>query len=134
MAIYGVGSHFPGERIDMTRKFIASGRFVIGYSRSQHPDYYSLLDKVQNGDTVFIKSRFMKNRPLRVKAIGVVIDSRVCSENGMEGKEGIRVNWVRDLTDNPVDLQKDNSNDGSTGTIYQETDPVIVKKILSLFN
>lgn len=134
MNVYGVGAHFPGEKKDLTRKFISNGRFVIGYSEEAHPDYYKTLGSVKTGDILFIKSRFMNNKPLTVKAVGIVTDSNISLENGLEGRKGIKVNWVKDLSDNPIKVSKDNRNDGSTSTIYLEKDESIINQVLSLLD
>ena len=74
----------------------------------------------------------MLNQPIKIKAIGIATDCRVCLENGMEGREGIIINWIKDMTDQPVDIKKDRKNDGSTTTMYQERSVEIINQIAEL--
>lgn len=50
----------------------------------------------------------------------------------MEGREGIIINWIKDMTDQPVDIKKDRKNDGSTTTMYQERSVEIINQIAEL--
>ena len=99
MAVWGIGAYFPGGGEDKAKQFFKRGRVIIGYPEEAHPEYYQMLRSVQPGDIVFIKARFMPNQPMKIKAIGIATDCRVCLENGMEGREGIIINWIKDMTD-----------------------------------
>ena len=132
MAVWGIGAYYPGEQEDKAKQFVEKGRIIIGYSEEEHPDYYVMLRSIKPGDIIFIKARFMLNQPMKIKAVGIAVDTNVSDENGMDGRKGISVNWVRDLTDSPANLEKNRSNDGSTHTIYQESDPKIINQIAEL--
>lgn len=132
MAVWGIGAYFPGGGEDKAKQFFKRGRVIIGYPEEAHPEYYQMLRSVQPGDIVFIKARFMLNQPIKIKAIGIATDCRVCLENGMEGREGIIINWIKDMTDQPVDIKKDRKNDGSTTTMYQERSVEIINQIAEL--
>ena len=106
MAVWGIGAYFPGEKEDKAKQFVEMRRIIIGHSEDVHPKFHQMLRSVQPGDIVFIKARFMLNQPMKIKAIGIATDCRVCLENGMEGREGIIINWIKDMTDQPVDIKK----------------------------
>ena len=132
MAVWGIGAYFPGEKEDKAKQFVEMRRMIIGHSEGVHPKFHQMLRSVQPGDIVFIKARFMLNQPIKIKAIGIATDCRVCLENGMEGREGIIINWIKDMTDQPVDIKKDRKNEGSTTTMYQEGSVEIINQIAEL--
>ena len=132
MAVWGIGAYFPGEKEDKAKQFVEMRRMIIGHSEGVHPKFHQMLRSVQPGDIVYIKARFMLNQPMKITAIGIATDCRVCLENGMEGREGIIINWIKDMTDQPVDIKKDRKNDGSTTTMYQERSVEIINQIAEL--
>ncbi len=134
MAVWGIGAYYPGEQEDKAKQFVEKGRIIIGYGEEEHPDYYVMLRSIKPGDIVFIKSRFMLNKPMRIKAIGIAVDYQISEENGMDNRLGMKVNWIKDLTDQPIDIEKGKFNDGSTRTIYQEMDSKIINQIAELLN
>lgn len=134
MAVWGIGAYFLGTEEDKSKEFVNENRIIIGYQKEEHPEYYKMLYSIKTCDIVFIKARYMKNKPLKVKAIGIVISDKPSIENGLYGREGIKVKWIKDFTDNPIDLEKGNDNDGSTKSIYQETDSNILYNIAQLLN
>lgn len=132
MAVWGIGAYYPGEKEDKAKKFVEKDRIIIGYFEEDHSDYYEIMRSIKPGDIVFIKARFMLNQKMKIKAVGIAVDTNLSDVNGMDGRKGIIVNWIKDLTDQPVDLEKDKTNDGSTRTIYQERDPKIINKLAEL--
>ena len=74
----------------------------------------------------------MLNQPMKIKAVGRAVDTNVSSENGMDGRKGVIVNWVKDFTDHPVSIEKARCNGGSTRTIYQERNLEIINQIAEL--
>ena len=72
------------------------------------------------------------NHILKIKAVGIAVDTDLSNANGMDGQKGIIVKWLKDLTDEPVVLEKTRVNDGSTRTIYQERDLKIIDQIVEL--
>ena len=132
MAVWGIGAYYPGEKEDKAKKFVEKDRIIIGYSEEDHPDYYEIMGSINPGDIVFIKARFMLNQPMKIKAVGIAVDTDLSNANGMDGQKGIIVKWLKDLTDEPVVLEKTRVNDGSTRTIYQERDLKIIDQIVEL--
>jgi len=76
MAVWGIGAYFQGEG-DITKDCLKEKVAVIGYMEEEKPRYYEMIQSVEVGDLIFIKSRFMLNQPLRIKAVGFVIDNEV---------------------------------------------------------
>lgn len=132
MSVWGIGAFFPGEKEDVAKKYIEYGTAVIGYSEEDKPKPFKLLRSIQAGDLIFIKARFMPTQPLKVKAIGIALGSEVSVENGMDGKKGIKVHWIKDFTNDPWIIEKGREYDGDTRTIYQETNGEIIRQIVKL--
>ena len=58
------------------------------------------------------------------------MDAEWSLKYGYEDKEGIKVCWVKDLSDDPYVIYAPNEY-GSTHTLYQETDPQVIEVILN---
>ncbi len=132
MAVWGIGAYYPGEKVDKAKKYVENGTVIIGYFEKQRPKYYEMLRKIKAGDVIFIKSRFMLNQPMKVKAIGIAISNHVSIENGMDGRIGVRVKWIKDFTDCPKEIIKERTNDGSTRTIYEEKNENVIRCLAGL--
>ena len=128
----GHWSVLSGRKRGQGKKIVEKDRIIIGYSEEDHPDYYEIMRSINPGDIVFIKARFMLNQPMKIKAVGIAVDTDLSNANGMDGQKGIIVKWLKDLTDEPVVLEKTRVNDGSTRTIYQERDLKIIDQIVEL--
>lgn len=132
MSVWGIGAFFPGEKEDVAKKYIEYGTAVIGYSEEDKPKFFEQLRSIKAGDLVFIKTRFMPTQPLRVKAIGIALGSEVSVENGMNGKKGIKVHWIKDFTESPQIIEKGRNYDGDNQTIYQEMNQDVIRQISEL--
>jgi hypothetical protein len=130
MSVWGIGAYFPGEREDIAKQCIMGETIIIGYSEQEKPKLYEKLRSVKAGDLVFIKSRFMPTKPLRVKAVGIALGSKVSIENGMDGKQGIKIHWIEDFTNAPRIIQKGQEYDGDNQTIYQEMNEDVIRQIV----
>src|SRR5579863_3798968 len=74
MAIYGAGSTWDG--IDEQRNdFFANGTFLIGWEYVSASDVYLALASLKPGDIIYLKSNQPGSRTIRVKGIGIVLDS-----------------------------------------------------------
>lgn len=133
MAVWGIGAYLtsiPPE--DVVRFFLDNGVAVVGHEPSKHPRLDKLKTKIKNGDLIFIKSRHDYSKPLRIKGIGIVTDAEWSLKYGYEDKKGIKVYWVKDLSnDDYVDIPAPNKY-GSTHTLYQEDNPDVIQKIVNL--
>nr|WP_296264657.1 hypothetical protein [uncultured Merdimonas sp.] len=127
MSVWGIGAYYPREQIDKSSEFIKNAQIYIGYSEKEHPDYYMMLRSIALGDIIFIKARYMLNKPMKIKAIGIATRTY-----GLGDKDGISVVWIKDFTKHPIDIEKDRFNDGSTRTIYQERNPIVINQIAEL--
>lgn len=56
---------------------------------------------------------------------------KLCKGNGYHDREGIKVHWVKNLTDSPEDISAP-SKYGSTHTLYQEDNFDVIQKIVNL--
>ena len=132
MAVWGIGAYYPNEKEDKAEVFYKKGRIILGYYEKNNPKCYEKLRSIKPCDIIFIKSRFMKNVALRIKAVGIAVSDEPCIEDGMDGREGIRVKWLKNCIEKPLEIQKGTDNDGSTTAIYQETDPEVISRIAKL--
>lgn len=132
MAVWGIGAYFPEAEGDITKQCLSEEVAVIGFSPEEKPKYYEMLQSVEVGDLIFIKSRFMLNQPLRVKAIGIVKDSKIETIPNVYHAKGIKVYWIKDFSDAPLQIEKSREYDGDTRTIYQEKNEEVIRQIIEL--
>lgn len=132
MAVWGIGAYFPEAEGDITKQCLNEEVAVIGFSVEEKPKYYEMLQSVEVGDLIFIKSRFMLNQPLRVKAIGIVKDSKIETIPNVYHAKGIKVHWLEDFSDVPIQIEKSRERDGDTHAIYQEKNEEVIKQIIEL--
>ena len=134
MTVWGIGAYLTSvPPKNVVRFFLNNAVAVIGHDLSKHPRLKKLRENVRLGDSIFIKSRYDYSKPLRIKGIGVVMDAEWSLKYGYEDKEGIKVCWVKDLSDDPYVIYAPNEY-GSTHTLYQETDPQVIELILNLLH
>ncbi len=129
MAVWGIGAYDPGKREDKAKLFVDNGMIEVGYTKDEKPMFYRLLHLMDYGDLVFIKARYRYNKPLTIKAIGLVIKT---AEQDFTDHSKVEICWLLDLTNEPKVIQSENKSDGSVNTIYQERDPEIIKTIIEM--
>lgn len=134
MAVYGVGAYY-GE--DVTKDFLDSECFCIGYGKGDATTLYEMLRRAKVGDIIYIKAfnPKYKNR-LSVKAIGFITGQSIKEfkfTNGDSMGYGRYVKWVRDYSDDVqyVDLDdNDRVNNVYSNTMYEEYSKNIIMSLL----
>lgn len=136
MAVYGVGAYFG---YDVSKEFIKNNCVCIGHAEQDAPSLYELLRRAKIGDIIYIKSYTpRKNNQLCIKAIGYIIGAnfnKYNMANSNDGFLGRSVRWVKDFTNNPLDLElkkEDRINNVYCNTIYEEYSSELIYKILDL--
>ncbi len=130
MAVWGIGANW--DKRDVSKEFVGYSTASIGYDEKDNSTFHKkIIDFVQPGDLIFIKSKFVENGTMLVKAIGIVTDKNLCLENGFDGHKGIKVHWIRNLTDHPVEIDSPGEY-GSTHTFYEEKVGAVIKQIVNL--
>lgn len=130
MAVWGIGASWDGR--DVSKDFIERGVAAIGYSEENKATFHNLMrERTKIGDLIFIKAKYNENGQMHIKAIGIISDNNLCKENGFEGHDGIKVRWIKDLTnckaiiDSPPEY-------GSTHTMYEEKITSVIRQIIGL--
>ncbi len=134
MAIFGIGATWSGD--DKVELFLSENVAAMGYDSETAPTQSGLMDKIEVGDTVFIKS-FSPGNGLYVKAVGTVLeDSKRTNKN--VGNKCVEVNWIW-VAEDPKDTQScrryDIPDDKFVArgiTVYEETHPEIQREIINL--
>lgn len=130
MAVWGIGASWDGR--DVSKEFVGYKTASIGYDEENKSTYHKMIrESVKIGDLIFIKAKHNENGKMRIKAIGVVIDNNLCKDNGFEGQDGIKVYYIKNLTDNPIVIDSPPEY-GSTHTLYKEEKATVVQQIVNL--
>lgn len=130
MAVWGIGAYAKEKNCDLSEECLKNNCAIIRFEEGTHEKEYNMFRTIKPGDIVFLKARYIYNRPMKVKAIGIAFDTNLCVENGTDGNPGIKVLWLKNLIKDPYIVEKDRHNDGSAFTIYEETNPQIIREIL----
>lgn len=132
MKVWGMGTCYGGYD-DKTSTFIKNKIAAIGWSEEDAIDLYAMIRNVEIGDIIYLKSTYPKKsagRILRIKAIGIVTNPN----KKVDKKSAIGVDYIENFT--PVDLfLKDykGKNNVYGSTFYQEYNPLIIEKVLELY-
>ncbi len=129
MAVWGIGATWDGR--DVSKEFVGYSTAAIGYNEDEKPTFHKRMRDVKVGDLIFIKAKHNESGWLYVKAIGIVMDIHLCAENGFEGQDGIKVRWIKNLTDNPVKISSPPEY-GSTHTLYEEKKDSVIQSVVNL--
>lgn len=135
MAIFGVGASFGGD--DVSPLFIKMGVVGTGWSSNDAPELQEYFKQLKVGDIVYIKSTYAQ-RPIRVKAIGLITDNILRNDGDTNELLSIGRNacWI---VSEPFDIPRPNEkNNVRSNTIYEEFHPMvqgeIIKKISEKVN
>ena len=134
MAVWGVGAYFLADEPEDTPEghaddFCKYGVAVLGYTEQQKPDYYDVMKRMKVGDLIYIKTRFMADKPLKVKAIGIVTDAVICPKDALKEKKGIDVHWLKICVKQPIEI-KSKPSANSVRTIFEEKNDDVIREII----
>ncbi len=127
MAVWGIGAYNKDKRESRVKEFINNGCACIGWTRKQAPTLYRVFDSIKNGDIIYIKSYYIKEKRVSIKAIGKVIEK---DETKPDKDQEIKVNWI---CKHPIEPEWLNSQEIRynvyLNTLYQEYNSRILEKI-----
>ena len=128
MAIWGIGAMY-GKK-DVTIDFINNKVACLGWSKEEAPSLYEMIKNVNVGDIIYIKS-FSPNVGLKVKAIGIVLDSEIKMISDSLGF-GIKVNWLCNLNEHLTIHFNETiyRNNVYNNSLYEEFNVIIRNAIL----
>jgi hypothetical protein len=128
MAVYGIGAMYGGAD-DQTDNFIRMGVACIGWQPQDAPAAHAQMASIKMGDVIFIKS-YAPNAGLHIKAVGIVTDATFRKITDALGW-GVGVRWIGvpegRIAVGPVE---DHSDYLRRGTLYEEFNPSIIKRVL----
>ncbi|MGE0568699.1 MAG: hypothetical protein AB7O73_12175 [Bacteroidia bacterium] len=125
MAIYGIGAYYGTT--DVSDSFIAKGLAYVGWNKSEAPSLHEILRYIKIGDMVYIKSAPI-GQGLRVKAVGIVIDNELITDNDLG--VGIKINWL--WTGHEILDEIDDKNNVRNNTLYEEYSKHVQLQIINL--
>jgi hypothetical protein len=127
MAIFGVGFHY-GKK-DMKGHFIRKGAAYLGSICKDNPSAHSILESVQIGDIVYLKSHSPK-AGLIVSAVGLVVRRYRRCKNPL-GTACVTVEWF--WHGQPYRFGKiPEAYNVRNNAIYHEMNPDLCRNILQL--
>ena len=130
MAVYGIGAMYDGTD-DQTNNFIQLGVACVGWSPTDAPAAHAQMASVKIGDVFFIKS-YAPTAGLHIKAVGIVTDADFRKITDAMGW-GVSVRWVPmpegRIAVGPVE---DHSDYLRRGTLYEEFNPSVIKRVLDV--
>lgn len=128
MAIFGVGAFYDGTT-DVSEAFLRQGIACVGWSDKAAPALHNLLQRIQSGDILYIKSHPAGSRKLLVKGIGIVMDGVVKEHKLGRGR---RVRWLWAGTATFDERKETERYNVRNNTLYEEMSPSVQRFVLDL--
>lgn len=137
MKFYGVGVKLGGHTSkskDILDECIKNDVWYMGFDEGEKENYEELIANIHKGDVIYAKSLHQTwKEEMRIKAIGIVTDAPL--PNGYNSVSSLSVLWIRKFEPN-INLKclEMSFIEGINrrNTIFQETDPQIIKEVLRL--
>lgn len=131
MAVWGIGAYYKGSNPkDKTKDFLNDGCAYIGWDEAKAPALYRMFDSIKAGDLIYIKSLVPKEKQLRIKAVGIVINTekKISSSLGT----GIPVSWKQDFKPITITVTPQiYRNNVFSNTLFEEFNKVIIQKLVN---
>ncbi len=132
MKVWGIGANWGGK--SMLSEFEKKKAVGIGWDEASAPALYAMMNEIDIGDIVYVKSYMLKGRRLRIKAVGEVISTAFEKPNVFgNDHRTVCVKW-RDgsfLNIQEHELTKEEHRyNVYSHTLYREYNHTIVKKML----
>lgn len=139
MAIFGAGSNWDGE--EMKDDFFKDENFVIGWDYQSAMDLYEAVSLLKAGDIVYLKSNQSGSRTIRVKGIGLVmqtfihcfIEKRLTMEQIEDWNSfNIKIKWiVKDGFQINIPDNEGKLTNVRAATFYEEYLPCVQSEIIN---
>ncbi|WP_284462987.1 hypothetical protein [Chryseobacterium sp.] len=127
MAVYGVGAYYG---YDVSQDFITNRIVGVGWSQADAPELQEYFRSLKVGDIVYIKASAFGSANITVKAIGLIEDNIILSNNLVT--TGRNVKWVfTNIFTIPRPTEKNNVR---SNTVYEEFHPEILREIIARIN
>jgi hypothetical protein len=131
---YAFGAAYKGGKEDHSSTFINKGVACVGWDKADAPAFYEMIQQINVGDIVFLKS-FSPKAGLYIKAIGFVRSSKILQFEDTDGLGiGREVAWKFHASKQSEWLWlgrlQDKFDFMRGGTMYIETNPIVQSKII----
>ncbi len=136
MKIWGIGANW-GDK-SMLADFQVKEAVGIGWSEKQAPALYAMMNEIEIGDIVYVKSFVIHSKELKIKAVGEVI-SNSFEEPNVFGSDHrtVHVKWKEGSFDDDDSrpphriTQAEFRYNVYLNTLYREYNPKIIEEVLN---
>ncbi len=135
---YAFGAAYKGGTEDHSSTFVNKGIACVGWDKDNAPAFYEMIQQINVGDIVFLKS-FSPKAGLNIKAIGIVRSSKILQFEDTDGLGiGREVAWKFHASKQSdwvwLGRLGDKYDFMRGGTMYIETNPkvqsIVIEKLL----
>jgi len=123
---YFIGANYSGT--DISQEFIKKGMIGIGFDDSEAQPIHRLFNNILCGDLVVIKA-YSPSKGLYIKAVGVCTNSTCFNHPKYKFYKEVRWLWEGNEL---LGIIRDSYTNMRTGTIYQELNETILRKVVNL--
>ncbi|WP_040195621.1 hypothetical protein [Candidatus Soleaferrea massiliensis] len=137
MRIWGIGATW-GDK-PMLDEFGKKHAVAIGWEEEEAPGLYAMMNQVQIGDIIYVKSFVIKGKVLHIKAVGTVTSTAYSQPPLLgENKKAINVKWLEKPESfkeilHPLSEEEMRYN-VYNNTFYEELNPDIIEIIMNLYS
>ena len=131
MTIFGIGYKYKGRK-DVSKDFLANSIACMNHDPVKFLYFVGLFEEVKDRDIIVLKTLPMREKKLKIRAIGRVSDSKF-EKKGNSGY-GISVDWIKDKQNGikEIETYSDGGFHQRGMAIYKEHNPEICKIIEKL--
>lgn len=133
MKVWGIGANWGNK--SMLSEFQSENAVGIGWKEEDAPALYAMMNEMEIGDIVYVKSFVMGKKELRIKAVGEIISNTFEKPNIFgDNHRTIKVKWKYGSFANVLNhkiTDEEFKYNVYLNTLYREYNPQIIEKILS---
>ncbi|NLB82576.1 MAG: hypothetical protein GX800_13425 [Clostridiaceae bacterium] len=132
MKVWGIGATWEKS---MIKKFEEENAVAIGWEEKDAPALYGMMNEIEPGDLVYVKSFVIKGKKLSIKAVGEVVGNDFRQPYVFGENHGtIHVKWRENSfkhTESYMISSQEIRYNVYSHTLYREYNSQIIEKVLN---
>lgn len=130
MQVWGIGAYWNSAE-DQSEFFVRNSVAALGWPEERAPSLCAMMNEMQMGDIIYIKSFTIRTKTLNIKAIGKITGYTYTDDVLFGGrKKAVPVKWLYTGGVLKYGLtEEDGINNVYSHTLYREYSPGIIRRL-----